>query len=78
MKTLSTALAALLLGGCATFENSVWCSPDGKQMAFVSWYSRVGVAEKIDSGVELCRGEVRDQPGAKPAVQAASAPGAAQ
>lgn len=61
-------LAAALMSGCATFENSAWCSPDGKQMLFVSGYGRLGIAAKVDNGAELCRREPTAAP-ARPAPQ---------
>jgi hypothetical protein len=43
----ATGLAAV---GCAsdTFQNRVYCSVDGAELVFVSWYHRVGVAAKVD------------------------------
>lgn len=58
MKTFLLAFC-LLLGGCSSFENRVYCSPTGDDAAFVSWYMKFGVAAQI-SGKDapaLCKKE---------------------
>lgn len=48
------AIVVLLLGGCAGLDverhlqNRVYCAVDGSgELAFVSWYYRIGVAAKV-------------------------------
>jgi uncharacterized lipoprotein YajG len=50
MRTLAILAALVLLSGCSTLsqlENRVACTPDGKQMVYVSMYGPIGVASRI-------------------------------
>jgi uncharacterized protein YceK len=47
MRALCTALALLLLSGCASLKNHVYCSQDGQRMVYVSWYHDLGLASKV-------------------------------
>lgn len=54
---LACAIALMLLSGCAGLEkqlqNRVYCAVDGShELAFVSWYSRIGIAAKVDDRVD--------------------------
>ena len=55
MKRLSVFLAALLLTGCASFTNKVYC--DDGEATFVSWYHGIGIAAKIEpeNGARRCQ-----------------------
>lgn len=50
MKALLAILALSMLGGCAQMTNRVYCSADQRELVFVSWYARIGVAAKVDGG----------------------------
>jgi CDGSH-type Zn-finger protein len=57
MKRLILAGTLALLTGCANFTNKVYC--DGAEAVFVSWYSSIGIAAKIDpeNGARRCKAE---------------------
>ena len=47
IRLLVVAFAALL-AGCSTMTNRVYCSADQRELVFVSWYARLGVAAKVE------------------------------
>lgn len=42
------AVLAMSMAGCSAMTNRVYCSADQRELVFVSWYARIGVAAKVE------------------------------